>query len=141
MLRETRRAFILVDRPQDNQEGCEGQDRAVWYPEEGVCLRMFWVTFKNLVEPVDGDLVSKLSAEPYGLDRLEAYKNAYHCWIDNDGNPGHADVEAEIETGEVPPCYFGMVVKSGKWSDKIVVMDDWMGQKNDGMWDPEGERV
>lgn len=154
MLRDTRRAFIFVDRGQDEKDKCEDQDGAIWYDFDEVCLRMFWATYKgkgtggqNLVKKVDDDILDKLKGKPYNLDLLEAYSNAYNCWKDAGGFPDHPDTEQEVMEGDVPQCFFGMNVVSGKWekngvaSDGVIRMDDWLGQAEDDSWSPDDALV
>ena len=150
MLRDVRRSFLFIDRPLNTKGKCEEKFGAVWYDEEEACLRMWWVPEKTkIVKAVDEGLLNKISHDPYGLDRVEAYKNAYHCWVDNKGHPGHPDTKAKLKKGELPKCWFGMTVKSGeaKTSNGIkgknleLTLDDWMGQKDKSIWDPEKDHV
>lgn len=154
MIRETRRAFILIDRDQDNRGKCEGVSKAVWNQEEGICLRLFQANGRGgraeySVVPADAKIVSKLSSEPYNVDLIEAYTNAYHCWKDNGERPAHPDTSSEAGDGQAPKCFFGMVVKSGRRQgtdafvdgDDNIVLDGWLSQRDGNTWVPSDDKV
>ena len=134
-----------MDRPLSEGD-CKDTSGATWDPEEEVCFRLCYVASGSEVEVLDHEVTDKLWADPYNIDALEAFRNALNCWVDNDGKPAHPDFNQELMKGEVPKCFFGMVVVSGefkegdiKGSSGYITMDDWMHQTASAAWEPHDE--
>ena len=142
MLRDTSRAFIFADRPID--EGKCKDDSGAWDPAEKVCLRLFKATGTkdhDGVEPIDAEVVKKITGPPYNLDLLAATKNAFNCWKDHDRKPAHPENSPELEVGQLLGCLFGMAVASGTLEPGGVKMDGWAGQRDGKMWSAYDSRV
>lgn len=140
MMRHGRHAFVFIDKPVTESECGYNYNMAAWDPDLGVCFRLFYVD-AQAVYPVEDDLADKLWDGPYSIDRLEAYRNAYQCWIDHDGGTADPDYTAGLEEGAVPPCFFSMVVVQGTYkksrSSIIFGEDEFPGQVPNFRWHPE----
>lgn len=53
----------------------------------------------------------------YALDKLDTYRNALDCWLDNDAQIGAIEPHADMRDTSAPKCFFGMEVKKGSWKD------------------------
>lgn len=145
-LRQSHNMFVFVDSV-ISEKHCRGKNDGVWDPEEETCFRLWKYEKPHGESPLDDKLCDKLRAKPYNIDMLEATRNAYRCWVNNDGKMGDADLKADVKNGQVPPCYFAATVVKGKirksWhKTNRIRMDGWMGQKDgDGFFLDDGETV
>ena len=138
MMRHARHSFVFIDQPVEEHECGYNYNMAIWDPDEGFCFRLFHVNDKDEIEPVPNELSDKLWAEPYNIDKLGAYRNAYHCWIDNDGKAGDPTFVEDLGEDEVPPCWFSMVVVKGTYykMSKSIKMFEFTGQTDGNYWEP-----
>ena len=113
-------------------------------------MRPFYVGDEHTVHPVKDDLADKVRAEPYNIEKLKAYRIAYHFWIDNDAKTGEPDVVGYLAKGEMPPSFFSMVVVKGTfWKGDIlwkggirghtgcIELGEWMKQGSGSSWIPQ----
>lgn len=113
MMRYAHHAFVFIDDPVTEDECGTNFHAGEWDPDHEWCWRLFYVDDAGDVDPIKDDLADALWEPPYGIDKLEAYRNAYDCWYDNEGKPGETEFLSNLEDGAVPPCFFSMEVAKG----------------------------
>lgn len=113
MMRHARHSIVFIDNPVTEDECGTRFHAGIWDPDEKFCFCLMHVEDKGVVNPVPNELGDRFWAEPYNIDKLEAYRNAYNCWIDTDGKPGEPSYVDNLGAEAVPPCWFSMVVVRG----------------------------
>lgn len=138
MMRVARKTIVFIDAPVKEHECGSRYSSGIWDPELGHCFRLFNQDGHGNLGPVEDSLANKLWDEDgdYRLDKLETYRNAYDCWVENDCKIG---VPTPNPDGGLPKCHFGMVVVKGTY-DKTKVggaiyMSEWMNQRKGGRWE------
>ena len=139
MLRHAHRAFVFIDNPVEEHECGYNFNAAVWDPDNGFCFRLFQVNGGDRIVPVPDHLADKLWEDPYGLDRLEVYRNAFDCWVENEGGVAEPEYLESLEPGTVPKCFFAMKVARGTYlkhgfANPEIIMSDWLNQKDNYRW-------
>lgn len=149
MVRYAHKAFVYVDTGRADKEECEDDSSNVWDPRRDLCFRLYRTLDK--LEEVDKDTTDLLWGNDgqYNLDRLQTFRNAYACWVDNDGKVGKPDAPKNPSDSSPPSCFFGMKVVMGQHilgrgssSANYIKLDKFAGQKegdhwNDGLIDQE----
>lgn len=132
MMRVARQSFVFIDKPVTKSECGHNYNAAVWDPEHEWCFRLFHID-GDMPHPVPDKVADKLWKAPYSIDKLEVYRNAYDCWVDNDYSIGTPSYTEDLGEGSVPKCFFGMRVVMGTFlkhgfADNEIEMSDDLGQ-------------
>jgi hypothetical protein len=146
-------AVVVIDTDRMNYGDCHNDDpNAAWDPDLKACFTLCTIHDNtSILDWLDEDVGQRLwnPDGAYGLDKLTAYRNAYHCWVDNGGKPKHPEVRSDLDVhaGEYPACYFPMTVIKGSYEHDDTTDDDWRsvvmskfpGQEEGEDWAPGGD--
>ena len=140
MMRHAQHSIVFIDKPVKEHECGHNFNMAVWDPDEGFCFRLFQVENSGNVRPVPDDIADKLWDEPYNMDKLEVYRNAYDCWVDSEGEVGDPEYVEGLGEDELPKCFFGMKVIMGTYlkngfANAEIRLSKWMDQGEGEKWD------
>lgn len=128
MMRYARKTFLLItDVPKDSCSS-DRDTAEVWDDEKEVCYNLYWVEYNHDVPQlldVSDEFTQKLFGNDgsYDLDRLKTYRNAYDCWVDNDGKIGEVEGNGDVTDNSLPKCWFGITVVKGAYRKDGV--QDW----------------
>ena len=144
MVRYSRKGFVFIDQPVKEDECGAKFNSGTWDPKLGACFRLFHATGGDEVAPINDDVADKLWKDPYNLDKMEVYRNAYDCWVNNNQKAANAVYTEDLEEGSVPECFFSMPVVWGHYktpgfhqSEGHIYESEWEGQEKGKKWKPK----
>ena len=145
MVRYGERGVLFIDTGVEKKKCGDGKgDHAyeIWDDEMGGCLKLLSDNTSYRLKDLSEDKKDKLFADngSYKLDRLETYRNAYDCWVDNNGKIGDPEVPDSPTDTSLPKCFFGIDVVKGTLSLGTIKMDEFPGQTAGEPWEDYHDR-
>lgn len=136
MIKVSQQGFVFADAGKSSKDKCEDDDTEdVWDPKEELCFKLYRIN-DHRMERMPKTITDKLFANDgdYNLDRLKTYRNAYACWVDNDGKLDDVKIGTDMEPNVPPSCFYGIMVVKGVTRDNYIRLSKFPNQKKGEHW-------